>query len=216
MGVVSMKKRFTIIFTFICLLFLVGCVFEEQEPEPVTEKPVIYLYPTEETKVLVELDFNGELLFTYPTYNDGWRVTAYPDGTIISDDREYSYLFWDGYSDVEYDFSKGFVVKGDETEAFLVEKLEYMGLTPDEYNEFIVYWLPRMIENPYNLITFQEEIYTSNAELTITPKPDSIQRVFMAFKPLEEYIEIEPQQLTPFVRNGFAVIEWGGTEIKSN
>ncbi len=208
-----MKKLLFIIIS-VCMLSLVACEFEDmREPEPVSEKPVIYLYPTEEMDVSVDLDFNGELLFTYPTYENGWEVTAYPDGTIINDGKEYSYLFWDGYSNVEYDLSKGFVVKGEDTEEFLIEKLEYLGLNPKEYNEFIVYWLPRMIENPYNLISFQEELYRDNAELTITPEPDSIQRVFMAFKALEDEIEIEEQQLTPFERSGFTVIEWGGTEV---
>ena len=46
------------------------------------------------------------------------------------------------------DFSRGFVVRGSDTAAFLREKLAYMGLTPREYNEFIVYWLPRMQNNP--------------------------------------------------------------------
>ncbi len=214
-----MKKLF--VFALICLsmLSLAACgatqtIESEPEPEPVTEKPVIYLYPTEETEIFIELDFDGDLIFTYPTYDNGWEVTAYPDGTIISDGREYSYLFWDGISDVEYDFTKGFIVKGEDTEAFLIKKLEYLGLTPKEYNEFIVYWLPRMIENPYNLITFPQETYTCSAELNIIPEPDSIQRVFMAFKALDEEIEIEPQQLTPFVREGFVVIEWGGIEVK--
>lgn len=178
-----------------------------------TEKPVIYLYPKERTDISIKLQYNGELLFTYPTYEDGWQVTAYPDGKIMCDNKEYSYLFWDGYSDIKYDFSKGFVVKGEDTQEFLIEKLQYLGLTPKEYNEFIVYWMPRMINNPYNLITFQQETYTINAILEIDPKPDSIQRVYMAYKSLDEKIEIEEQVLQPFKREGFCVIEWGGTEV---
>ena len=50
--------------------------------------------------------------------------------------------------------SAGFVVKGEDTAAFLQEKLAYLGLTPREYNECIVYWLPRLEGNPYNLISF--------------------------------------------------------------
>lgn len=111
--------------------------------------------------------------------------------------------------------SEGFVVKGEDTADFLREKLEYMGLTPKEYNEFIVYWLPRMQNNKYNLITFQKEKYTDNAVLDITPQPDSILRVFMAYKPLDEYVEIPQQKLDTFDRKGFAVVEWGGTELKN-
>ncbi len=208
-----MKKILAFILTATFMISLSGCSESDNSDNEVVEKPVIYLYPQNETEISVELDFNGELLFTYPEYDNGWNVTAYPDGTILNNGREYSYLFWDGYSDVEYDFSQGFVVKGEDTQEFLIEKLEYLGLTPTEYNEFIVYWAPRMIENPYNLIAFQDEIYTDNAKLVITPEPDSIQRVFMAYKSLDEAIDIQEQQLTPFSRTGFCVIEWGGAEV---
>ena len=80
-------------------------------------------------------------------------------------------------------------------------------------NEFIVYWLPRMEHNAYNLITFQGKAYTDTAKLDITPAPDSMLRVFMAYKPLEDSVDIEPQQLETFERKGFTVVEWGGTEL---
>lgn len=182
------------------------------------DKPVIYLYPEKETDVNVKLDFNGELTCTYPKYPDkkGWNVTAMPDGTLFDENGlEYSYLYWEGINNIQYDMSEGFVVKGEDTAEFLREKLAYLGLTPREYNEFIVYWLPRMQNNKYNLITFQQEDYTENAVLSITPQPDSILRIFMAYKPLDEYIEIPQQKLDTFDRKGFTVVEWGGTELGS-
>ena len=179
-------------------------------------KPVIYLYPTVTTDVSVKIELRGRLDCTYPEYNNGWNVTANPDGTLINkaDGREYSYLYWEGKGNAIWDLSKGFVVKGEDTIRFLQEKLEYLGLTSRELNEFIVYWLPLMKDNKYNLITFQTDIYENNARLYITPEPDSILRIFMAYKPLENYIEIPEQQLSTFNRSGFSVIEWGGTEIK--
>lgn len=179
-------------------------------------KPVIYLYPQEETEVTVQLDFDGAFTCTYPAYRDGWHVLAQPDGrlTNMEDGSEYSYLFWEGVSDTQYDLSSGFVVKGPDTMAFLQEKLAFMGLTPKEYNEFIVYWLPRMQDNAYNLISFQRQAYTEHAALTINPQPDSILRVFMAYKALNAPAKVPEQRLTPFVREGFAVVEWGGAEIE--
>ena len=112
-----------------------------------------------------------------------------------------------------YSIDTGFVVSGKETEKFLKEKLAYMGLTPKEYNEFIVYWLPQMKNNPYNLISFIGEDYTETAKLKIEPKPDSCLRVFMVYKPLEKPIEIKEQQLSSFKRKGFSVVEWGGSKI---
>ncbi len=207
-----MKRLMLVLLAVLMMVALAGCTNGAEE-EPIAEKPVIYLYPQQPMEVFVQLDFNGELMFTYPEYNDGWEVTAYPDGTIISGGEEYSYLFWEGYSEAEYDLSEGFVVRGEDTEEFLVETLRHLGLAPKEYNEFIVYWLPRMMHNPYNLITFQNEAYTDGAQLNITPAPDSVLRVFMVFKALDEEIEIEPQQLDTFERSGFVVVEWGGLEV---
>ena len=183
------------------------------------DKPVIYLYPEEETDVHVEVKLSsGELATTYPKYNNGWDVTAYPDGTLTNkaDGTHHKSLFWGSVGNsTKFDFSKGFCVAGCDTESFLKEKLTYMGLTENEMNEFIVYWLPRMEHNKYNLITFQNEAYTDSAELNITPTPDSLCRIFMAYAPLDSEVEIQPQQLETFERKGFTAVEWGGTEINN-
>lgn len=190
--------------------------------QPITaEKPVIYLYPEEEINVEVKLDYKGEIIADYPNYDSsikGWKVNASPDGTLINkeDGLEYSYIFWEGVPQkpIDWNLSEGFVVKGSETKDFLQEMLPKMGMQPKEYNEFIVYWYPRMKNNPYNLIHFAQEQYTQTAPLNITPKPDSMLRVFMVFKPLEEEIQIKPQEIDTVQRGGFFVLEWGGAEIK--
>jgi hypothetical protein len=187
------------------------------EELPYVAKPVIYLYPESEADVHVELELTeAELSTTYPKYNNGWDVAAYPDGTILNkaDGTHHRYLFWDAVNcRTRFDFSKGFCVAGSDTESFLKEKLTYMGLTEDEMNEFIVYWLPLMEHNRYNLISFQGEVYTNSAKLDITPAPDSLLRVFMAYVPLENAVDIEPQKLSAFERKGFTVVEWGGSRI---
>ena len=191
-------------------------VFYDEEydfDEPV-EKPVIYLYPEEKTDVSVNLDYNGELIVTYPQYNGSWTVTAMPDGTLYDENgNEYSYLFWEGIADIEYDFSKGFCVKGEDTVEFLRYALSELGLTPREYNEFIVYWLPRMQDNKYNIISFQSDCYTDSAVLSVSPEPDTVIRVFMAYYPSDTVVEIEAQELSAPQREGFTVIEWGGTKV---
>ncbi len=178
-------------------------------------KPVIYLYPDKTTDITVRLS-QTELICTYPAYNDGWTVTADPDGTLVNhaDGREYSYLFWEGVGPLETDFSEGFCVRGEDTAAFLQETLSALGLTPREYNEFIVWWLPQMQNNPYNLVTFAWEDYNRAAPLEITPTPDTLLRVFMVWQASEEFVEIPAPTLPDAPqRNGFTVVEWGGTEI---
>lgn len=207
-----MKRYLILLLLLVCILELSGC-----EPDKnVDAKPVIYLYPETTTEVSVKLEYQGKLTCTYPEYKDGWHVVAQPDGTLtdIETQKEYSYLFWEGLSEVKYDMSKGYVIKGSDTAKFLQSILAEMGLTPKEYNEFIVYWLPKMQDNPYNLITFQTNVYTENALLKISPEPDSLLRIFMAYKALQKPITVEEPIIEPFTRSGFTVVEWGGTEIR--
>ena len=206
-----MKRLFAGTLTAMLALSLTACGQQEQGDA----KPVIYLYPEQETTVSVSLDYAGTLTATYPAYENGWTVTAEPDSTLYDENGdEYSYLFWEGENNTDYDFSTGFCVAGADTAHFLREKLAEIGLTPREYNEFIVYWLPKMQDNPYNLISFQSEAYTDAAKLDIDPTPDSVLRVFMAWKPLHRAQNIEPQTFASFERNGFTVVEWGGCEVK--
>ena len=177
-------------------------------------KPVIYLYPEKETEVSVKLNLDGALTCTYPTYKDGWQVTAAPDGTLTdAKGQTYNYLYWEGIANTDWDMTRGFCIKGADTAAFLEDALEKLGLTRKEANEFIVYWLPQMEQNPYNIISFQTTAYTDAAQLEITPAPDTVIRVFMTFKAADGMIRLLPQKLTAPERTGFTVIEWGGTEI---
>ena len=185
------------------------------EPDPnVALKPVIYLYPEEETEVKVDLDYSGELTCTYPAYNKGWTVTASPDGTLTDKNGQtYNYLYWEGETYTQYDLSKGFCVKGEDTAEFLEKALSDFGLTRREANEFIVYWLPLMEQNPYNIISFQTDAYTDSAKLNVNPAPDTLIRVFMAWQASDNFVDLPEQDLSAPERKGFTVVEWGGAEI---
>ena len=208
-----MKNVLTLCLALLCLCSLTGCrsLFDE----PVDEKPVVYLYPEEEMEVTVTLDYDGVLTHTYPAYNGGWTVTASPDSTLRdAAGREYYCLFWEGASDTAYDFSRGFCVAGSDTAAFLEDALAQLGLTDTEANEVLIYWLPRMEGNAYNRIAFQGDAYTDSARLHVTPAPDTVLRVFMAWQPLDKAVDIAPQELTAPERTGFTVVEWGGCPVK--
>lgn len=186
-----------------------------QLDENASYKPVIYLYPEEKTKVNVQLDYNGGLTVTYPEYGEGWNVTAMPDGRLYDkDNNEYFYLFWEGKNNFSLEIDEGFCVKGEDTAKFLRGKLTLLGLNSREINDFIVFWLPFMQNNEYNLIKFQTEEYTDNAKLLVTPVPDTEIRVFMTFTPSKSFIEIPEQKLTEAPeRTGFTLVEWGGSVI---
>ena len=186
--------------------------------DPCLDKPVIYLYPTEETEVSVKLLDKERITCSYPKYIDGWDVLAKPNGNLIDLDtgRNLYSLYYESESVEKFNVvQEGFVVKGEDSAKFLEEKLEVLGLTERETEEFIIYWLPKLESNKYNYIRFAttEEI-NSNMALEINPKPDTVIRIIMTFKGLEKPIDVEEQKLVTPERNGFTVVEWGGTEIK--
>ena len=182
------------------------------------DKPIIYLYPTEETEVSVKLLKKDNITCSYPKYIDGWNVTAQPNGDLVDNEtgRKLYSLYYESTNDVEFSLiDEGFVIKGKDSAEFLEEKLDLLGLTEREAEEFIVYWLPKLEANKYNYIRFatKEEI-NENMPLEITPTPDTIIRVLMEYKGLDKPIEVKEQQLTTPTREGFVAVEWGGTEIK--
>lgn len=189
-----------------------------QDGDGIGDKPVLYLYPekTADVDVCLKLADGVHFSCTYPAYRDGWRVTAEPDGMLTDRDtgKTYTCLYWELFGKADYRFDAGFVVKGSDTADFLEKTLTQIGLSARERNEFIVYWLPRMQNNAYNLISFQTEAYTSLAQLEIAPAPDSLLRVFMAYRPLNAPVEVPPQRFEAFVRTGFTAVEWGGAEVR--
>ena len=186
------------------------------EPEPdVPLKPVIYLYPEEETEVSVKMELDGYFLRTLPIYDDGWQVTAAPDGTLTSQSGfKYPYLFWEAKMNTEYGMSEGFCVRGSETEAFLRGALAAQCLNEKEIDDFVEFWLSFMKDNPYNVISFKTSEYTEAAKLYISPQPDTVIRVFMTWYGSDTAVDIPAQTLTPAQRSGFTAVEWGGQKVK--
>ena len=185
-------------------------------PQAECAKPVIYLYASVPTKVRVKINLEGGLTFTEPDYGNGWQVLAQPDGTLtnLADQKTYPYLFWEGRGGLYRTPDKGFVVAQSEVEKFLNDSLAKLGLNQKETADFIEYWLPYFsADAPYYFITFMgTNMVNKLAPLTIDPKPDTLIRVLMDFKPLDTPVKVEGYNLTAIPRQGFTVIEWGGVK----
>lgn len=178
-------------------------------------KPVIYIYPEEETSVKVSLGYEDKLLVSYPQYENYWSVLAKNDGTLIDNKtgRELYSLYYESLNNIDFQVNdEGFVISEEEIIPFLESKLEILGLNSRESEEFIIYWLPILKKNKYNYIRFasMEEI-NSNMPIDVEPKPESLIRVLMLVKGLDEKIDVSEQKLDKIVRNGYSVVEWGGT-----
>ncbi len=179
-------------------------------------KPIIYLYPETEQEISVELGKPELVTCSYPKYENFWKVKASPNGDLVDlkTGRRLYALYWEGINNNSSKIKEGFCVKGEDSAKFLEEKLEVLGLNSREAEEFIVYWLPKLEKNKYNLIRFETlgEI-EENMPLEVTPKPDTLIRVMMEFKSSNKYVDLKEQKLDIPERNGFVVVEWGGTEL---
>jgi len=193
-----------------------GDVCNDDCPSGSAAKPIIYLYPEEETKITVKLGYPNNITASYPKYINGWNVLAKPNGDLIDLDtnRKLYALYWEGLNKIEFPTDNGFIVKGEDVTKFLEEKLEILGLNEREAEEFIVYWLPIMEKNEYNYVRFatQDEI-NENMPIEFSKEPDTLIRVLMVFKALDKPIEIEEQKLEKQVRKGFTAVEWGGVNL---
>lgn len=192
----------------------------------VAKKPIIYLYSDIELDVNVRLGYPENLISVYPAYDEhtGWHVQTVQNGMLkdLSTGRSLYSLYWEGLNpDCEIQ-DTGFIVSGEDTAAFLEDKLAILGLTEREIEEFIIYWLPQMQCNDLNYIRFAEsEEIDQIMPLMIDPKPDVVIRVLMEFTSLdgyEEIPEITDQELVPIDRNlldpsFFVVVEWGASEF---
>lgn len=202
--VITNNKKFLkvlIISIFILIAIGVPYYIYQSSHISISEKPIIYLYPKEDTQVSVKLGNEDKITCSYPIYTSGgWSVLAKPTGDLIdlNSGRNLYSLYYECDNSEQFSMKNdGFVVESEKLVEFLEEKLSILGLTEREAEEFIVYWLPRLQANKYNYIRFatMEEI-NQNMPLEFSTNPDTLIRVLMTYKPLEHPIDVEEQQLS--------------------
>lgn len=195
-------------------------VKEDTTPNPWLSawcKPAINLYPTEKTDVHVEVAPQGKMLLTIPQYpQGGWDVTAYPDGKITHANKDYPYLYWEASipDKLISQPNDGYVVAYDELPATFSTLLPQLGLNAKEQKEFGEYWLKALPRANYYFIGIVPQSKVNEiAPLKVNPAPESVLRVSVYFKALDEKTNVSAPSLadfSSFQRNGFTVTEWGG------
>lgn len=191
----------------------------------IEEKPVIYLYSDGAQKVNLRLDEKINLTTSYPPYEGGWEVLVNESKMLLSKDKEYPYLFWEGESEdlsfqLKHDGMEGYVINTDSSIVFLERTLTEAGLNFKESTDFITYWAPRLQEHPYAFIQFLLDDIVDNkiGQLYLTPTPDHQRRIYMLFQGFSELpvvTNLEKPQWEPLERSGLLLIEWGGSELTS-
>ncbi|MFT5778135.1 MAG: hypothetical protein ACI837_001091 [Crocinitomicaceae bacterium] len=198
------------------VLFLQPMLMDTVSPPAMVWKPVIYLYPEEETNVEVTMNIKGKDAFLYPAYDENWKFTAHPNGDLVFGDNTYNYLFWEANAtnSIQLDRNQdGFLVKREEVVSFLENKLTEANLTSKEKADFITFWGPKMTQNDLNFVHFVfNESCEQYADIAIDPVPKSVYRIYILFAPASESFNVNPQKMIAANRDGFHVIEWGGQQ----
>ena len=203
------KKKIYVLIIIICLIldFLLVLLFPSMRA-----KPVIYLYPENETEINVMFAKPELLTTTYPKFNSSWKVNVKPNGDMYDENGRYYYaLYYESKGSKLNHFEEGFYVEKDDAIDFLEEKLSILGLNERESNEFIMYWLPVLEQNEKSLVYFETtESLEKKNKLIINPKPDSLLRINIHIKKVNKKVSIKEQELPRFERKGFSAVEWGG------
>ncbi len=181
--------------------------------------PVIYLYPTVPTLVDVEISVPGHIYISEPSYPEGgWKnVFAQPNGTLTYQGKQYRDLYYETALSTNLQIPKnGILIPANQLRSKLTDYTQKLGLTPFESSEFVAYWLPHLneINAPYFLFSVLDSQEKERIDkVTVDPKPDTFIAFIAYFKPVYEYYTPPPLTLPekPPARNGFTVVEWGGT-----
>ncbi len=175
-------------------------------------KPVVYLYPTTPTTVSVKV--GAKVTVSDPLYPaGGWKnVLARPDGRLTYSGKTYGSLFWEGQGIGDYPgIASGTVVKRADAVKTIRSQLIAQGLNATETKDFMTFWEPKIPNKPFVRLTWLNTAQMNGlAPLTISPKPQTVIRVFLDMDGFDAPVALPSQQLTKVERKGFTVVEWGG------
>jgi hypothetical protein len=188
-------------------------VREQLAPTGGCAKPVVYLYPTKAQSVNVRV--GAKVTVSDPYYNQktGWQnVLAQPNGSLSYKGKSYDSLFWEGYGYGSYPSIKsGTVVKSAHAVKTIASQLAKLGLNKKESSDFLEYWQPKLPKTKYVVMSWiTTEDMNNLAPLYISPKPDTLIRVFLDFWGTDVPVDLPQQVFITPERKGFTVVEWGG------
>ena len=174
--------------------------------------PNIYLYPEIAGEISVKFTFMddiGGFTHTEPEYGaDGWHVWVEPDGLI---DDTYDYLYYAAVVATKWQKSEGWAVQEENLFQWFENTMLEMGFNQNETDDFIEYWTDNLPLSPcYHIYPQDTEQANARIAVDIEPEPDTLKRMWFYIEKTDHCEALlEPEEIVPFERNGFTVVEWG-------
>lgn len=191
----------------------------------IVDKPVIYAYSENPIDFTLKVIPQGVLTFTYPQLpaDNTWKMKTDESGNLTAaNGSNYSYLFWESNQNAYLIRNKksnsNEIVALNTLISYLEKNLTVLGLNAKERTDFITFWAPKL--QKFKMIQVQFFV-DENCEvigvLEINPKPDQLRRVYAIFNEvtlISNQFEPKTLEIKPLRRNGFTVIEWGGSLLE--
>ncbi|MEJ2050271.1 MAG: hypothetical protein P8Y60_10625, partial [Calditrichota bacterium] len=107
---------------------------------PVDRKPNIYIYPTENITLDVQLKFpnGGKIIASEPEYVNGWHIQVEPTGLI---NNQYHFIFYEARIPEILQRKSGWIIEGKDLEKFFQENLGNLLFSEKEISDFLEYWI---------------------------------------------------------------------------
>lgn len=179
-------------------------------------KPVVYLYPEEDTSYNVALRPFGILTESIPDYPffGGWKdVLAKPDGKLTYQGENFDYLYYEGRSIYVKVPGNGYTVHQTELNDLFDYVLPGLGLKGKEIDDFKEYWMTRLNDPNayYSVAVLPREEIDRVEPMKVDPNPDTLIRVRLFFKKVDKpALSVHPEFGENHERIGDTVVDWGG------
>ncbi len=202
-------------------------------------KPALYLYPAKPTELSVRVLPRGRITQSIPEHKNGWRVLAFPGGTIKEIGGQlYPYLYYEAEIEKVKVPQEGFMVRKDDLTNFFDQVLPILGLNLKESTDFKEYWLPKLSEEEKWFVGLVPEEEVNQVEpVEFSVKPDNFLRIRFYFEALDNQPALQDSGIIKYSqginlnfffnwlgiwsfktpqRNGFTVVDWGGILAKGS
>ncbi len=175
-------------------------------------KPNIYIYDKDGRRIQVIFTEPELILISIPEYEAGWTVDASADGTLLTEaGEEYDFLFYESMTvKGMFDTQSGFRIDAGDRSSQWESILAEYGFNEEEIADFVEFWDVKLdADKDYIMYPQYTETVDEAMPIVVAPVPENMVRIWFVF---EEYTgqEYEEEQIVPFSREGYTVVEWGG------